>query len=121
MQDDHPAPFGGERWRAETIQLGNHLAAAVRFSHPYSAELTSRRAGGLIIELAPDDFIVVGAGFHVDFEELQGPVHSAQFMSVEEGSFQGEDWVPIRRLNGQELHVILRDKARILRVRLLRP
>jgi beta-galactosidase GanA len=121
VQDDHPAPFGGERWRAETIPLGNHLAAAVRFSHPYSSELTSRRGGGLIIELAPDDFIVTGAGFHVDFEELQGPVHSAQFLSVEEGEFQGENWVPIRRLNGQELHVILRDKARTLRVRLLRP
>jgi beta-galactosidase GanA len=121
VQDDHPAPFGGDRWRAQTIPLGNHLAAAVRFSHPYGAELGSRRAGGLIIELAPDDFIVTGAGFHVDFQELQGPVHPAQFLSVEEGTFQGEDWMPIRRLNGEEMHIYLRDKARTLRVRLLRP
>jgi len=121
VQDDHPSPFGGDRWRAQTIPLGNHLAAAVRFSHPYSAELTARRAGGLIIELAPNDFIVAGAGFRVDFRELQGPVHPAQFLSVEEGTFQGEDWAPIRHLNGEDTHVYLRDKARILRVRLLRP
>lgn len=121
VQDDHPAPFGGDRWRAQTIPLGNHLAAAVRFSHPYGADLTARRAGGLIIELAPNDFIVAGAGFRVDFQELQGPVHPAQFLSVEEGAFQGDDWVPTRRLNGEEMHVYLRDKARTLRVRLLRP
>jgi beta-galactosidase GanA len=121
VQDDHPAPFGGDRWRAQTIPLGNHLAAAVRFSHPYGADLTSRRAGGLIIELAPNDFIVTGAGFRVDFQELQGPVHPAQFLSVEEGTFQGEDWVPIRRLNGEEMHIFLRDSARTLRIRLLRP
>jgi beta-galactosidase GanA len=121
VQDDHPAPFGGDRWRAQTIALGNHLAAAVRFSHPFGAELTSRRAGGLIIELAPNDFVVTGAGFRVDFQELQGPVHPAQFLSVEEGEFQGDDWVPTRRLNGEEMHVYLRDQARTLRVRLLRP
>jgi hypothetical protein len=73
----------------------------------------------MIVELAPDDYVMVGAGFTVAFRELTGPPRDAQFLSLEEGTFEGERWVPTRRLNGDELHVLLPEKARILRVRLL--
>ncbi len=75
----------------------------------------------MIIELAADDYVVVGAGFEVQFRELTGPPRDAEFLSVEEGTFEGDHWIPTRRLNGDEVwRLEFPDKARILRVRLLR-
>jgi hypothetical protein len=74
----------------------------------------------MIIELAPDDFIVMGTGFDVTFREMEGPLRDAQLISIEEGTFHGEQWVPSRRLNGDERHVSLADKSTILRVRIAR-
>ena len=74
----------------------------------------------MIVELGPDDFIVMGTGFDVTFRELDGPLREAQLISIEEGTFQGEQWMPSRRLNGDERHVSLPDKSIVLRVRVLR-
>jgi hypothetical protein len=71
----------------------------------------------MIIELAPDDFVVMGTGFDVTFREMLGPLRDAQLISIEEGTFQGEQWVASRRLNGDERHVSLPEKSSILRVR----
>jgi hypothetical protein len=104
--------------RAQVVWLDGSLAAVVNFPTPYSPE--GPRGGGMIVELAPDDYVVAGAGFRLVFRELTGPPRDAEFLSLEEGSFDGERWSPTRRLNGDELHVTLPEKARILRVRLLR-
>ncbi len=80
----------------------------------------AQRAGGLIIELAPCDYIVPGHGFRLQFEELEGPPRSPEFLSIEEGTFKGTEWSATRRLNGDELHVNLLQKAEILRVRPVR-
>ncbi len=74
----------------------------------------------MIIELAPQDFVVMGAGFRLNFRELEGPPRDAQFLSLEEGTFEGDRWIPSRRLNGDELHIELPEKAKVLRARLLR-
>jgi hypothetical protein len=107
----------GEDW-GYAVSVGQNLAASVEFTRPYNPE--RGRAAGLIIELAPEDFVVAGSGFSVHFREMEGPLRDAQILSLEEGTFEGERWVPVRRLNGDELHVTLPEKARILRVRLLR-
>jgi len=68
-----------------------------------------------------DDYVLVGAGFRVEFRELTGPPRAAEFLSVEEGTFEGDHWNPTRRLNGDEIwDFALPDHAKILRVRLLR-
>jgi hypothetical protein len=74
----------------------------------------------MIIELAPDDFVIMGTGFDVTFRETDGPLRDAQLISIEEGTFQGEQWIPSRRLNGDERHVSLPDKSTVLRVRVAR-
>jgi beta-galactosidase GanA len=101
----------------QSVRLDKRLVAVVDFTKPYSPE--GSRGRGMIVELAPDDYVVVGAGFTVAFRELTGPPHDAQFLSLEEGTFEGERWISTRRLNGDELHVLLPEKAKILRVRLL--
>jgi len=103
---------------AQVIRLGKKLAAVVEFTKPYNPE--GPRGRGMIVELAADDFVVVGAGFRADFRELEGPPRDAELLSLEEGTVEGERWVPTRRLNGDELHVTLPEKAHTLRVRLLR-
>ncbi|MGH9350927.1 MAG: DUF5597 domain-containing protein, partial [Terriglobia bacterium] len=85
---------------ADTLYLGHELAAVVsytplyRFGPPAPAA-TGRmapRSGGIIIELAPDDYIVAGSGFRVDFRNLTGPERSPEFLSIEQGTFHGTEW-----------------------------
>ncbi|MGO8787073.1 MAG: DUF5597 domain-containing protein [Terriglobia bacterium] len=104
---------------AQAVRLDGSLALVVNFTKPYTPE--GARGRGMIIELAADDYVVVGAGFEVQFRELTGPPRDAEFLSVEEGTFEGDHWIPTRRLNGDEVwRLEFPDKARILRVRLLR-
>jgi hypothetical protein len=116
----HPILQGlanGEDWK-ESIPVGNGLAANIDFTAAFDP--VKGRACGMLIELAPDDFIVMGTGFDVTFREMDGPLRDAELISIEEGTFQGDQWVPSRRLNGDERHVSLPDKSTILRVRVAR-
>lgn len=110
---------------ANAIFLGHELAAIATFTPQYRFVMppaaTGRmapRGGGIIIELAPDDYIVAGSGFRLDFRNLTGPARSPEFLSIEQGTFHGTEWVPERRLNGDEQHVSLFRFPGILRVRL---
>ena len=103
----------------QAVRLDGSLAAVVNFLKPYVPE--GPRGRGMIIELAADDYVVVGAGFGIEFRELTGPPRDAEFLSVEEGTFEGDHWMPTRRLNGDEVwRLEFPDRARILRVRLRR-
>ncbi len=107
VQDEDPA---------QVIRLSGRLAAVVSFTNPYEPRGAVGR--GMIIQLASDDFLVVGAGFKVEFHDLQSPLHDARFLTIEEGTFEGERWATVRRLNGDELDVSLPERSKILRVRL---
>ena len=103
---------------AQAIPLSGKLVARVDFTKPYDP----RGPGGcgLIVELGNDDFVVAGAKFKLEFRELEGPPREARILTLEEGVFEGERWVPVRRLNGDELRVSFAERSRILRVRLAR-
>lgn len=114
----HPVLQGlanGEDWK-QSIRLTDRLAANIEFTSQFDP--VKGRAAGMVIELAPDDFVVVGTGFDVTFREMQGPLRDAPLISIEEGTFQGDQWVRTRRLNGDERHVSLPDHSTILRVRI---
>jgi hypothetical protein len=109
---------------ANVLYLGHELAAVVAYSRGREFPLAVHqpykepRAGGLIIELAPDNYIVAGSGFRVDFRNLQGPARSPEFLSIDRGTFDGTEWKFEQRLNGDEQHVNLLRKPGILRVKL---
>jgi Domain of unknown function (DUF5597)/Glycosyl hydrolases family 35 len=106
----------GEDWK-ESIRMSDRLAANIEFTATFDP--AKGRAGGMLIKLAEDDFIVMGTGFNVTFREMQGPLRNAEVLSIEEGTFDGQQWVPSRRLNGDEFHVSLPDQSKVLRVRIL--
>lgn len=65
---------------------------------------TATAAAGLIINIAPDEFIVVGKDFSLKFEPLKRnpdkPLIDTEYM--DEGTFDKNGWVTTRRLNGDE-------------------
>lgn len=103
---------------AQAIPLSGKLAAVVDFTKPYDPRRPVGR--GMIVEVERDDFLVAGARFRVEFRELEGPPRNARILTLEEGTLEGERWVPVRRLNGDELHVSFAERSRVLRVRLTR-
>jgi beta-galactosidase GanA len=112
-----------EMYRHESlaIPLGDSLSAVVHFDETFVAETQAHRAGGIIIKLAADKFIVAGEGFHVEFAELKGIPRNSEYLSIEEGTFDGEHWVAKRVLNGDEENTTLPlRQPRILQVRLNR-
>jgi hypothetical protein len=110
---------------AKTIFLNRHWAAVAyyaprfRFGPARPNAAPEAPAGGIIIELAPNDYVVAGYGFDLVFRERLGVPRAPEFLSIEEGTVHGTDWIPERRWNGDELHVNLIDGPRILRVRLV--
>jgi hypothetical protein len=62
------------------------------------------QVGGLIISVAPDEFLVTGDGIIITFESLSKSDSIAGIASIDEGKFEGGKWIPGRRLNGDEDH-----------------
>ncbi|WP_254245147.1 DUF5597 domain-containing protein [Hymenobacter sp. BRD67] len=92
---------------ARTATLGNYRFSA---KHEYTLgwSLGAKKAdwtpgGGLLIAVGPDEFYLVGTGIVLTCEPI-APGKRAGYLSVEEGHFEGEKWMPGRRLNGDEDH-----------------
>jgi beta-galactosidase GanA len=80
------------------LELGDYLI---------EARLAERRkptvAGGLIIQLGPQEFIVAGKALDVFFIPKDTSMRVA-VDTVDEGTFENGKWIPKRRLNGDEVH-----------------
>jgi len=60
-------------------------------------------AGGLMISVAPDEIYVAGTGIVITFTSVLAN-KKAGFISVDEGTFENEKWIPGRRMNGDQDH-----------------
>ena len=89
------------------VPLGDYL---ITVHHEYkmgwspgSKENIWPLAGALIISVAPDEFFVAGTGIVMTFaSKSQGK--RAGFISIDEGRFESEKWIPGRRMNGDQDH-----------------
>ncbi len=114
-----------------TIELGDYRAN-VRYRR--QAKGQADMSYGLIINTAPDEYLIAGNWFQVNFSPTTpGPRH-AGILQVWEGTFEDGQWVPGRCLNGDETaaHWVAKlppndrdrfagvDRPRILRVTLYR-
>jgi len=114
-----------------TMDIGEYRAN-VRYNR--QAKGQADMSYGLIINTGPDEYLVAGNGFQVNFSPATpGPRH-AGILQVWEGVYEGEEWIPGRCLNGDETaaHWVAKlppndhdrfagpDRPRILRVTLYR-
>jgi beta-galactosidase GanA len=89
------------------IPLGNYLLTV---HHEYkmgwspgSKENEWPLAGGIVIAVAPDEFYVAGIGLIITFTPKEKN-KKAGFISIDEGKFKKEKWIPGRRMNGDQDH-----------------
>ena len=59
-------------------------------------------AGGLIIQTGPEEFLGAGFGFRVRFKPITPGPALTGIVSIDEGRFIDGQWMPGRRLNGDE-------------------
>lgn len=96
------------------VHLGGYRFQ-LRFKNRLNSE--SAPAGGLIIAVSDHDYIIAGHGFSVEFTSME-PGKSAEFISIDEGWYEDGNWVPGRRLNGDEYRVSLGSEPQVLKVSL---
>ncbi len=78
------------------------------------------KGGGLIIELSPDEFLLCGMNFQAEAMPKYNDPSRVEYVSITEGRYEGGAWVPGRRFNGDERHLIFGDKPGVLLCRLIR-
>lgn len=76
-------------------------------------------AGGFIIEVSDDEFILCGSGYSVKFLPKPGIADQVGVLKKEEGHYKKDVWIPGRVLNGDEGYFIgLSDFPQVQRVSL---
>lgn len=81
-------------------QFGERLRGYAGDSAAGTKDLSGR---ALVAQLAPDEFLLAGFDTHVQFRPVATNSHQkAQFVTVEEGTFDNGQWKAARRLNGDE-------------------
>jgi hypothetical protein len=94
---------------AEEIKLGNYKLTA---SHDYTWKYSSGdkeanvwpKAAGIILSTGPDEYVVAGTGVIITFAPAGESKAKAGIVSIQEGTYSEDKWVPARLLNGDESH-----------------
>jgi hypothetical protein len=93
--------------QVQKVNLGDYtFNVAHDYTWPYSRGFGQTngwpRLGGLIISLAPNEFLVAGSGLVITFTSNSPEKPIAGILSIDEENFVNGHWVPERRLNGDE-------------------
>jgi len=84
----------------DKVQLGEYTLQA-----RLAGERKPDIAGGIIILTGPEEYLIAGSGLDIIFEpNKRGNLPYIGLATVEEGTFKNGEWVPGRRLNGDEIH-----------------
>jgi beta-galactosidase GanA len=91
----------------QEVKLGDYIFS---FSHdltlgwsPKTKEENWPITGGLIIQLAADEFIVAGSGIVTTFKPIKEGFR-AGIVQIDEGVFEEGKWIPGLRMNGDQDH-----------------
>ncbi|MGI6256025.1 MAG: DUF5597 domain-containing protein [Acutalibacter sp.] len=76
----------------------------------------SPKAGGLILQLSPEEFLLCGMNYSVKPLVKGDDPGWVDVVSITEGSYENGSWVPGRRLNGDEFHCALGPHPQMLRL-----
>lgn len=76
---------------------------------------------GLVINIAKDEFLIIGSGFSPRFSNDSPESAKVAIGSIDEGRYEKGSWIPGRRLNGDEGRLSLRSSTiEMLKIRLLK-
>jgi beta-galactosidase GanA len=95
-------PEGPEQRLPQQLRLGNYILN-VSFDRP-TGQTASILSGGLVITIGEGEYIFAGTGLTVTFEAAAPGDQQVGLLSVEEGKYVNGQWVPGRRLNGDQTH-----------------
>lgn len=84
-----------ERWE---IQLGGYV---LQVHTRWPLQAGQAPGGGLVLDIGDGQYVVAGRSLMIEFGTAPGRT-DIEFLWLEEGSFRGGQWVPGRRLNGDE-------------------
>ena len=82
----------------QQFELGGYKIKA-----DFSGSPDRKSAGAIIIKTGPDEFIAAGKGLDIMFYPEDSTARIG-VNAVDEGVFKNGDWIPLRRLNGDETH-----------------
>ena len=92
---------------SKTVTMGNYrLTVKHDYTLGWSPDAkndTWPLSGCIVISVSPDEFYVAGTGIVITFESTTTGKR-AGFISVDEGKFVNEKWIPGRRMNGDQDH-----------------
>lgn len=78
------------------------------------------KAGGLIIELTEDEFLLCGLNYQAAPLPKSDDVVEVEMACLTEGHYENDVWVQGRRLNGDEFRLAFSERPTLLRCRLKR-
>ena len=61
-------------------------------------------SGVIIINTAPDEFYVAGSGIVINFKITEDDNSKTGILMIDEGEFENGQWMPGRRMNGDQSH-----------------
>ena len=101
-------PEGTEQRVPQKVTLGGYTLN-VTYERPASSITQNTQApdaisGGLVISVAPDEFIFAGTGLVITFETKTPSDVIVGILSAQEGKFVNGQWAPGRWLNGDQTH-----------------
>ena len=100
-------PEGPEQRLPQQLRLGDYTLN-ITYDRPpqvpvaQNAQTPTVISGGLVIALGPDEFLFAGTGLTVTFEANAAGEPTAGILSVQEGKYANDQWVPGRWLNGDQ-------------------
>jgi beta-galactosidase GanA len=90
----------------QRVTVGGEFALTVAFEPATggSGQLPASHRGGLIIAVAPNEFIIAGSGIVVTFAPTGSGDPIAGILSAQQGRFVNGQWVTTLWLNGDQTH-----------------
>lgn len=99
----------------------SYAGASASFFRPAQQNADRAVAGGFLIELPEDRFILCGSGYSVRFLPKPGETAVVGVLNKEEGCYRDGKWVPGRVLNGDEgYRIMLSDFPQVMQISLFR-
>jgi len=90
--------------KSQKIELGGYtLDVQLRYNMRRPEAALPEVGYGLVIAIAPDEFIIAGKDILVNFFTGSAGPSYVGFASIDEGVYKNGKWIPGRRLNGDDI------------------